>query len=163
MARPRVRECDRTRRERLGIEARTEKGSRSKAARTNGSVTSPGSPNREQAYAAGKKRRAECPRSSHAHWKPPHDRPDPVELVLAAEKGRVPDLLPLRHGRMARSAFTFYRGAALTMASDLATTPVSGLTVQCCGDAQLSNFGGFAITERRVLFYILAIRENHTG
>src|SRR5262245_38405402 len=159
MARPRVRECDRTRRERLVIEERTEKGSRSKAARTNGSVTSPGSPNREQAYAAGKKRRAECPRSSHAHWKPPPDRPDPVELVLRAEQGRVRKLLPLRHGRMARSAFTFYRGAALTMASDLASTPSSGLRVQCCGDAHLSNFGGFATPERRVIFSINDLDE----
>jgi len=104
-----------------------------------------------EAYGLGKKLRDKCPRNAHAKWKAPRDRPDAVDLVLAAEKGRVPDLLPLRHGRMARSAFTFYRGAALTMASDLASTPVSGLRVQCCGDAHLSNFGGFATPERRVI------------
>ncbi len=91
--------------------------------------------------------------------KPPPDRPDPVELILRAEKGRVPDLLPLRHGRMVRSAFTFYRGAALTMASDLASTPVTGIRVQCCGDAHLCNFGGFATPERRVIFAINDLDE----
>jgi uncharacterized protein (DUF2252 family) len=80
-------------------------------------------------------------------------------MVLASEKGRIPDLLPLRHGRMVRSAFTFYRGSALTMAADLATTPTSGLRVQCCGDAHLSNFGGFATPERRVIFSINDLDE----
>lgn len=107
---------------------------------------------RAEAYAAGKKLREKCPRVSHAGWKVPAKRPDAVELVLAAEVGRMPELLPLRHGRMAKSAFTFYRGAALTMASDLAATPVSGIRVQCCGDAHLCNFGGFATPERRVIF-----------
>jgi uncharacterized protein (DUF2252 family) len=82
-----------------------------------------------------------------------------VELVLEAEKGRMPELLPLRHGRMVRSAFTFYRGAALTMASDLASTPTSGIRVQCCGDAHLLNFGGFATPERRVIFSINDLDE----
>src|SRR5262245_42489000 len=112
-----------------------------------------------EAHALGKKLRDKCPRNAHARWKVPQNRRDAVDLMLAAEKGRVPDLLPLRHGRMARSAFTFYRGAALTMASDLATTPVSGLTVQCCGDAHLSNFGGFANPERRVIFAINYLDE----
>ncbi len=80
-------------------------------------------------------------------------------MVLEAEKGRMPELLPLRHGRMARSAFTFYRGAALTMASDLASSPVSGIRVQCCGDAHLCNFGGFATPERRVIFAINDLDE----
>ena len=84
-------------------------------------------------YAAGKALRDQCPRRSHAPWKPPAGRREPVEQVLEAEKGRLPDLLPLRHGRMVRSAFTFYRGAALTMAADLASTPTTGLRVQCCG------------------------------
>ena len=75
-------------------------------------------------YAAGKALRKACPRESHAAWKAPAGRKDPVEMVLAAEKGRMPELLPLRHGRMARSAFTFYRGSALPMAADLASTPV---------------------------------------
>jgi uncharacterized protein (DUF2252 family) len=80
-------------------------------------------------------------------------------MVLAAEKGRIADLLPLRHGRMVRSAFTFYRGAALTMASDLASTPSTGIHVQCCGDAHLCNFGGFATPERRVIFSINDLDE----
>jgi uncharacterized protein (DUF2252 family) len=79
--------------------------------------------------------------------------------VLAAEKGRVPELLPLRHGRMVRSAFTFYRGAALTMAADLASTPSTGIRVQCCGDAHLCNFGGFATPERKVIFSINDLDE----
>jgi len=84
-------------------------------------------------------------------------------MVLDAEKGRMPDLLPLRHGRMVRSAFTFYRGAALTMAADLASTPSSGLRVQCCGDAHLCNFGGFATPERRVIFSINDLDETLPG
>ena len=110
-------------------------------------------------YAAGKALRETCPRKAHAIWKAPADRPDAVQLVLAAEKGRMPDLLPLRHGRMVRSAFTFYRGAALTMASDLASTPTTGIRVQCCGDAHLCNFGGFATPERRVIFAINDLDE----
>jgi hypothetical protein len=105
-------------------------------------------------YAAGKSLRLKCPRKVHAEWKAPSGRPDAVELILSAEKGRMPDLLPLRHGRMVRSAFTFYRGAALTLASDLASTPSTGVRVQCCGDAHLCNFGGFATPERRILFAI---------
>src|SRR5688572_2033320 len=114
-----------------------------------------------EAYALGKKLRDACPRSTHARWKAPRDRPNAVDLVLAAEKGRLREFLPLRHGRMARSAFTFYRGAALTMASDLASTPATGLRVQCCGDAHLSNFGGLATTERRVIFSINDLDETH--
>lgn len=103
-------------------------------------------------YAAGKALRVKCPRVSHADWKPPKDRTDPIQTVLDAEKGRMPDLLPLRHGRMVKSAFTFYRGSALAMAEDLASTPVSGMRVQCCGDAHLCNFGGFATPERKIIF-----------
>ena len=113
----------------------------------------------DERLAAGKALREKCPRTSHATWKRPANRPDPVELVLAAERGRHTKLLPLRHGRMVRSAFTFYRGAALTMASDLASTPVTGVRVQCCGDAHLSNFGGFATPERRVIFAINDLDE----
>jgi uncharacterized protein (DUF2252 family) len=79
--------------------------------------------------------------------------------VLEAEKGRMPELLALRHGRMVRSPFTFYRGSALAMATDLASTPTSGIRVQCCGDAHLSNFGGFATPERRVIFAINDLDE----
>src|SRR5215470_7151683 len=99
------------------------------------------------------------PRKSHATWKASANRPDAVELVLQAEQGRMPELLPLRHGRMARSAFTFYRGAALTMACDLASTPTTGIRVQCCGDAHLCNFGGFATPERRVIFSVNDLDE----
>jgi uncharacterized protein (DUF2252 family) len=129
-----------------------------KAGRSSG-----GGPAREltykERYAAGKALRASCPREGHASWKAPSNRRDPVELVLSAEKGRLPELLPLRHGRMVRSAFTFYRGAALTMATDLASTPSTGLRVQCCGDAHLCNFGGFATPERRVIFSINDLDE----
>jgi uncharacterized protein (DUF2252 family) len=110
-------------------------------------------------YAMGKALREACSRESHAGWKPPSGRTDAVDLVLAAEKGRMADLLPLRHGRMVRSAFTFYRGAALTMASDLASTPSTGIRVQCCGDAHLCNFGAFATPERRVIFSINDLDE----
>jgi uncharacterized protein (DUF2252 family) len=103
-------------------------------------------------YAAGKALRTKCPRVSHAEWKPPKDRIDAVQTVLDAEKGRMPELLPLRHGRMVKSAFTFYRGSALAMAQDLASTPVSGMRVQACGDAHLCNFGGFATPERKIIF-----------
>jgi uncharacterized protein (DUF2252 family) len=118
---------------------------------------------RAEQAAAGKALRETCPRNAHAAWKAPSDRRDAVELVLAAEKGRLPDLLPLRHGRMVRSAFTFYRGAALTMAADLASTPATGMRVQCCGDAHLCNFGGFATPERRVIFSINDLDETLPG
>jgi uncharacterized protein (DUF2252 family) len=123
--------------------------------------TSPESAARTYAelYAAGKALRDACPRTAHAAWKLPAHRPDPVKLVLEAEKGRRPDLLPLRHGRMVRSPFTFYRGAALTMASDLASTPATGIRAQCCGDAHLCNFGGFATPERRIIFSINDLDE----
>jgi len=114
---------------------------------------------RAEHYAAGKALRTTCPRDAHAIWKAPSDRRDAVELILEAEKGRMPELLPLRHGRMVKSAFTFYRGAALTMATDLAVTPTSGIRVQACGDAHLCNFGGFATPERKVIFSINDLDE----
>jgi uncharacterized protein (DUF2252 family) len=114
---------------------------------------------RAEQRAAGKALRDSCPRDAHAAWKAPKDRRGAVDTVLSAEKGRLPDLLPLRHGRMARSPFTFYRGSALAMAGDLASTPVSGIRVQCCGDAHLSNFGGFATPERKILFSINDLDE----
>ena len=114
---------------------------------------------RNELYQAGKALRDKCPRASHAEWNAPSGRRDPVELVLQSEKGRMPELLPLRHGRMVRSAFTYYRGSALTMAADLACTPSTGARVQCCGDAHLCNFGGFATPERRVVFSINDLDE----
>ena len=114
---------------------------------------------RAERYAMGKALREACPRSSHAAWKAPAGRADPVRLVLQAGKGRMSELLPLRHGRMVRSPFTFYRGSALAMAADLAATPATGIRVQCCGDAHLCNFGGFATPERRVIFSINDLDE----
>ena len=95
----------------------------------------------DERYAMGKKLRDVCSRKSHAAWKPSAARPDPIDLIEIADKGRIPELLPYRHGRMAKSAFTFYRGGALNMAMDLGETAVSGIRVQCCGDAHLCNFG----------------------
>ena len=114
---------------------------------------------RAERYAAGRSLREKCPRASHAAWAPAPDRPDALATVLAAEAGRMPELLPLRHGRMVASPFTFYRGSALAMATDLAKTPVSGIRVQCCGDAHLSNFGGFATPERRIIFSLNDLDE----
>ena len=102
--------------------------------------------------ALGKRARAEVPRSSHAGFEPTANRPDPIDLLEAQARTRVPELVPIRYGRMMVSPFTFYRGAAKVLASDLASTPNSGLTVQCCGDAHLSNFGLFASPERRLVF-----------
>jgi uncharacterized protein (DUF2252 family) len=113
--------------------------------------------------ARGKAARAEVPRSSHAAFEPPPRRTDPVRLLQRQAETRVPELVPIRYGRMLVSPFTFYRGAALIMASDLAATPRSGLTVQCCGDAHLSNFGVFASPERRLVFDVNDFDETLPG
>ena len=109
--------------------------------------------------AMGKALRDKCPRASHAEWKPPHNRPDPVSVVLKTDEGRLPDLLPLRHGRMAVSPFTFYRGSAYAMALDLAGTPSTGIRVQCGGDSHLVNFRGLATAERQVIFALNDLDE----
>jgi uncharacterized protein (DUF2252 family) len=109
--------------------------------------------------AKGKKLREKCPRSSHATWKAPPDRRDTVDLIEDANLGRLPELVPIRHGRMMLSPFTFYRGTALNMACDLATTPATGIRVQVCGDAHLGNFRLFATPERRVIFDIHDLDE----
>jgi uncharacterized protein (DUF2252 family) len=111
----------------------------------------------------GKAARAEVPRSSHGVFEPAPGRPDPVALLERQASTRVPELVPIRYGRMLLSPFTFYRGAALIMASDLAATPRSGLTVQCCGDAHLSNFGVFASPERRLMFDVNDFDETLPG
>ncbi|HEX5193833.1 MAG TPA: DUF2252 domain-containing protein [Solirubrobacteraceae bacterium] len=108
----------------------------------------------DQRIARGKAARADVPRSRHAVFDAPAERADPVELLEAQAQTRVPELVPIRYGRMLVSPFTFYRGAAKIMANDLAATPRSGLMVQCCGDAHLSNFGVFASPERRLVFDI---------
>ena len=113
--------------------------------------------------ARGKAARAEVPRASHAVFEPSPRRADPVELLERQAKSRVPELVPIRYGRMLVSPFTFYRGAAMIMANDLAATPRSGLTVQCCGDAHLSNFGVFASPERRLVFDVNDFDETLPG
>jgi uncharacterized protein (DUF2252 family) len=109
--------------------------------------------------AQGKALRQEVPRTAHAGWKAPHDRRDPIDLLVEANEGRIPDLIPVRFGRMMQSPFTFYRGAAMVMAADLASTAKSGLYVQACGDAHLLNFGGFATPERKIVFDINDLDE----
>jgi uncharacterized protein (DUF2252 family) len=116
-----------------------------------------------QRAARGKEARAEVPRESHAVFDPPPGRPDPIGLLEEQGKARVPELVPVRYGRMMVSPFTYYRGAALPMASDLATTPVSGLAVQACGDAHLSNFGIFGSAERRLVFDVNDFDETLPG
>jgi Uncharacterized protein conserved in bacteria (DUF2252) len=96
----------------------------------------------------GKEAGVRTPPSSHSGWRPAADRPDPVALLEAQNLTREPDVVPVRHGRMMFSPFTYYRGAAKIMAADLKETPVAGLDVQLCGDAHLSNFGMFASPER---------------
>ncbi len=113
--------------------------------------------------ARGKAARAEVPRSSHAAFEPSPDRPSPIDVLERQAQTRVPELVPIRYGRMLVSPFTFYRGAALIMAEDLAATPRSGLNVQCCGDAHLSNFGAFASPERRLVFDLNDFDETHPG
>jgi uncharacterized protein (DUF2252 family) len=113
--------------------------------------------------AAGRAARSVARRSAHAAWAPPANRQDPVAVIEAQDARRVPDLVPIRHGRMAASPFTFYRGAAAVMAADLATTPVSGLQVQTCGDAHLSNFGVFAAPDRRLVFDLNDFDETLPG
>jgi Uncharacterized protein conserved in bacteria (DUF2252) len=100
------------------------------------------------AASRGKAAREKVPRSSHGRWSAPAGRRDPVAILEEQAATRVPELVPIRYGRMLASPFTFYRGAALIMASDLATTPTTGLRVQLCGDAHLSNFGLFGSPER---------------
>jgi uncharacterized protein (DUF2252 family) len=113
--------------------------------------------------ARGKAARGEVPRSVHATWEAPAGRPSPVKLLEEQAETRVPELVPIRYGRMLVSPFTFYRGAAYLMASDLSGLPRSGFQVQLCGDAHLSNFGGFAAPDRRIVFSINDFDETHPG
>jgi uncharacterized protein (DUF2252 family) len=102
--------------------------------------------------ARGKAKRKDVCRSSHAEWSAPADRPDPVSILEEQAKTRVPDLIPIRYGRMLTSPFAYFRGAAAPMAWDLAHTPTTDIRVQCCGDAHLLNFGMFAAPDRRLIF-----------
>jgi uncharacterized protein (DUF2252 family) len=117
----------------------------------------------EDRQAIGEQARENTPISAQADWEPVAGRPDPVELLIEQNATREADLVPVRHGRMTVSPFTFYRGAAKLMASDLATTPMAGLVVQLCGDAHLSNFGGFASPERQLLFGLNDFDETLPG
>ena len=119
-------------------------------------------PSRADRVARGKGARAVARLESHAEFRPGGSR-DPVGLLLGQARSRVPELVPIRHGRMLVSPFTFYRGAALPMAADLADTPASGLRVQLCGDAHLSNFGAFASPERRLVFDVNDFDETLPG
>ena len=118
---------------------------------------------RDERFAAGKRLRDRVPREEHGTWKPPRNRPDPVDLVIASSKGRIAELVPIRYGRMSVSAFTFYRGTALNMASDLAATPNTGVRTHLCGDCHLMNFGAFATPERRMIFDINDFDETLHG
>ena len=117
-------------------------------------------PSIDERSARGKAAREQLPLSEHTGWTPASDRPDPVALLEEQDASREPDLVPVRHGRMLVSPFTFYRGAAKIMATDLKDTPTAGLDVQLCGDAHLSNFGAFASPERTLLFDLNA--QSHT-
>ena len=116
-------------------------------------------PTREELYAIGKSLRDKCPRSDHATWSASNNRADPVAMMQESNLGRMPELIPVRHGRMLQSPFTFYRGAAMNMAADLAGTAATGIRVQACGDCHLMNFGSYATPERRVIFDINDLDE----
>ncbi len=109
---------------------------------------------RAERRAQGKALRIQVPRSIHGTWQPAPQRPDPIAVLKASDRGRLTTLLPIRYGRMLASPFAFLRGAAAVMASDLGATPRMGLHVQACGDAHIGNFGGFATPERRLVFDI---------
>ena len=125
--------------------------------------SAPGQLTPEERAVRGKAARAEVPLESHAEFDPPPNRPDPISLLEAQAQTRLPDLVPVRYGRMMVSPFTYFRGAALPMAADLAITPVSGLSVQACGDAHLSNFGVFGSPERRLVFDVNDFDETMPG
>ena len=137
-------------------------GRRGARAAGRGAARAAGQLSRADRVARGKDARAVAPLESHAEFKPDGSR-DPVGLLLGQAASRVPELVPVRHGRMLVSPFTFYRGAALPMAADLATTPAAGLRVQLCGDAHLSNFGAFASPERRLVFDVNDFDETLPG
>src|ERR1043166_3269595 len=113
--------------------------------------------------AKGRAARSVARRSSHSAWEPPPDREDPVAILERQARSRVQNLVPIRYGRMSASPFAFYRGSAAVMAADLSSTPASGLRVQVCGDARLSNFGAFAAPDRRLVFDLNDFDESLPG
>ncbi len=127
---------------------------KTEAAGATASTSTAHTPSPDDRAAIGKTLRNRVPRAQHRVWKRPENRPDPIELLQAADVDRLPELVPVRYGRMLQSPFAFYRGAAGVMAADLAETPNIGIHVQACGDCHLMNFGGFATPERNILFDI---------
>ncbi len=144
-------------------EGRAERDVHARAGRSSAFARDSALVSAEEWAARGKAAREDAPRPSHGEWKAAANRPDPVALLEKQAESRVPDLVPIRHGRMLASPSTFYRGAALIMAADLAGTPVSGFEVQLCGDAHLLNFGVFASPERQMLFDINDFDETLPG
>src|SRR5277367_6805225 len=120
-------------------------------------------PSVEERMTMGKAIRDKVSRTSQAKWQPPANRENPIELLRRSNEGRIHDLLPIRYGRMRQSPFAFFRGAAAIMAADLATTPVTGLRAQLCGDCHLMNFGGYGSPERRIVFDINDFDETLNG
>ena len=120
--------------------------------RSKGSETQ--QPTIEERMAAGRGLREKVPRTSHAEWSAPVNRPDPISVLKHSDQGRLPELLPIRHDRMRQSPFAFFRGSAALMAWDLAKTPATGVRLQACGDCHAANFGGFGSPERQLLFDI---------
>src|SRR5205809_5020807 len=118
---------------------------------------------RQELRNAGRALRTRCPRSSHAVWQPSYTRPDPVDILISSNRTRLADLVPVRHGRMMRSPFAFYRGLPLMMANDLSHTPSTGVSLQICGDAHLLNFGTFATPERNQVFDVNDFDETQVG
>jgi uncharacterized protein (DUF2252 family) len=117
----------------------------------------------QQRHERGRALRRVVPRGGHAEWAPTPDRPDPVDLLEAQAKDRIPELVPIRYARMMASPFAFMRGSAIVMAQDLAGTPKSGIHAQLCGDAHLSNFGAYASPERALLFDLNDFDETLPG
>jgi uncharacterized protein (DUF2252 family) len=117
----------------------------------------------EELQAEGKLLRQSAPRSAHGLWKPAENRRDPITILIESSRGRLQSLTPIRYARMLTSPFAFFRGSAMAMAVDLASTPVSGLRVQLCGDCHLGNFGGFATPERRLIFDMMDFDETIPG
>jgi uncharacterized protein (DUF2252 family) len=123
----------------------------------------PALPTPAERMAEGRKRRRHVPRSSHGGWKVPRDRRDPIDILEESNPRRLPELVPIRYGRMLESPYTFLRGAPAVMAADLASTPISGFRVQICGDAHLRNFGVYASPERELLFDLNDFDETMSG
>jgi hypothetical protein len=118
---------------------------------------------RSQRRENGKMLREQVPHSSHSAWEPDPDRPDPISLLQEQDASRLQHLVPIKYGRMVASPFAFLRGSATVMAADLSNTPSTGLEVQLCGDAHLSNFGVFATPERKLVFDLNDFDETHPG